>query len=172
MTDQVLEEVKLSARQEEYRNKMLSPFKFWYYTMNEVPAGWIAGMRLRALDGLSAKTSVPFKYLNKNPFKSIYFAVQSMAAELSTAALVLLHIQDANPSIAFIIVDIKGTFPKRATGRTYFECKDGIKVYEAVRQCISTGEPVVVDLVTVGKMEDGTEVSEFTFTWSLKQRSK
>ncbi|MCR9251044.1 MAG: thioesterase [bacterium] len=157
---------------EKFRKKMLNPFFFWFFLMTQLPAGWIAGLRLRELEGSKCMTSVPFKFLNKNPFKSIYFAVQSMAAELSTAALVLLGIEGIKPSIAFIIVDLESEFVKKANGRTYFTCEDGDKVTEAVERCINTGESVSVKLKTVGRLKDGTVVSTFYFTWSMKQRSK
>lgn len=172
MSTVLSEEGKLSPPQEKFKEKILNPLFFWWYLMGNVPAGWIAGMRLKSLESAKAITTVPYKFLNKNPFQSIYFAVQSMAAELSTAALVMLHIQGQKPSIAFIIVDMQATFPKKAIGKTYFTCEGGKKVQEAVVQCLATGEAAVVDLQTTGKMADGTVVAEFTFKWSLKQRSK
>ena len=125
---------------------------------------------MRELNEEKCTTSVPFKFLNKNPFKSIYFAVQSMAAELSTATPCMLAITGKKPSVAFIIVDLKATFSKKATGRVYFTCEDGSKAFAAVEKCIETGDSAEVTLKTVGKMKDGTVVSEFEFTWSFKQR--
>ncbi|MEQ9467239.1 MAG: thioesterase [Ekhidna sp.] len=139
--------------------------------MKSLPMGWIAGLRVRELDSGKCTTSVPFKYLTKNPFKSTYFAVQSMAAELSTATPCLLAVTGKKPSIAFIIVDLKATFSKKATDRVYFTCEDGAKAFEAVEKCIQTGESVAATFKTIGKMKDGTIVSEFEFTWSFKQRS-
>lgn len=132
--------------------------------------GLVAGMRLRDITADKCVTSVPFKYLTKNPFQSIYFAVQSMAAELSTATPCLLAVAGHKPSVAFIIVDLKATFMKKATGRVYFTCNDGAKAFEAVEKAIKTGEAQQVTFHTVGQMEDGTVVSEFDFTWSFKQR--
>lgn len=171
MNDIAENELKLTAQQEEFRKKIASPLNFWWFLLTGVPAGWIAGMRLRELKATGAVTSIPFKFLNKNPFKSIYFAVQSMAAELSTAALVLLHCHGYKPSIAYIIIDLEAKFVKKATGRTFFTCEGGQLVKNAVNQCLATGEPSIVKLKTIGKMADGTVVSEFVFSWSLKQRS-
>ncbi len=166
------DDAALSPAQGKLRDSILSPWRFWWYMLMNVPAGCIAGMRLLSLDSQQATTSIPYKFLNKNPFRSIYFAVQSMAAELSTAALVLLHIQGQSPSIAFIIVDLKASFPKKAIGKTIFSCPDGNKVKEAVEKCIATGEALTVDLNTIGKLKDGTVVADFTFRWSMKARSK
>ena len=132
--------------------------------------GLFAGLRIVALDDTLCTASVPFKWLNKNPFKSMYFAVQSMAAELSTAATCLLAVQGHRPSVAYIIIDLKATFYKKAIDRVYFTCADGQKSFEAVKEAIRTGEAQMATLKTSGKMKDGTVVAEFEFTWSFKQR--
>jgi hypothetical protein len=163
---------QLSEGQEKFRKKMLNPFLFWLYTFGNVPAGWMAGMRLKTLTREKAVSTIPFKWLNKNPFQSIYFAVQSMAAELSTASIALLAIADRKPSVATIIVDLKAEFPKRATAKTTFTCEEGDKIFAAVDLAVSSGEPQTVTAKTVGTMADGTIVSVFYFTWSFKQRSK
>ncbi len=167
-----MKEYQLNKSQEKFRKKMLRPIFFRFFTFTQVPAGWIAGMRLRKLDIESCQTTLPFKFLNKNPFKSIYFAVQSMAAELSTAAPALLAIQGIKPSIAFIIVDLEAKFPKKATSKVTFTCENVKDAFEAIGKCIHTREPAVAKMKTVGRLSDGTIVSEFYFTWSFKQRSK
>ncbi len=164
------EQMELSSKQKKLANQVTSSFKFPLFMLKSLPMGWIAGLRIRELDQHKCVTSVPFKYLTKNPFKSTYFAVQSMAAELSTATPCLLAITGKTPSIAFIIVDIKATFSKKASARVYFTCEDGPKAFEAVEKCIKTGESTEATFKTVGKMKDGTIVSEFEFTWSFKQR--
>lgn len=132
--------------------------------------GFIAGLRVTQLDEERCTTSVPFKSLNKNPFKSTYFAVQAMAAELSTATGCLLAVSGIKPSVAFIIVDMKASFAKKATDKVFFECLDVKNAFEATEKAISTGEPQIATFHTIGKMSDGTVVSEFEFTWSFKQR--
>ncbi|WP_420578605.1 thioesterase [Ekhidna sp.] len=160
----------LNPKQQHLANQVTNGFKFPLYMLKSLPMGWIAGLRVRELNENKCTTSVPFKYLTKNPFKSTYFAVQSMAAELSTATPCLLAITGKKPSVAFIIVDLKATFTKKATGRVYFTCEDGAKAFAAVEKCIETGESAEATFKTIGKMKDGTVVSEFEFTWSFKQR--
>ncbi len=162
----------LSPSQEKFLKKMLSPSTFRLFTLMKVPMGFLAGMKLIKLDTKHAVTTIPFKGLNKNPFRSIYFAVQSMAAELSTASIALLAIQGYKPSIATIIVGLEAEFHKKATDHTTFTCTDGANIFAAVNRCLETGEPATVTAKTEGRMPDGTLVSTFYFTWSFKQRSK
>jgi len=162
--------IQLTNAQQKFRRKFLNPFLFRLHALFNVPAGFIAGMKLIELDAEHAASTIPFKWLNKNPFKSIYFAVQSMAAELSTASLALLAIEGKNPSVALIIIDMEAEFPKKATDRVTFRCESGLEFFEAVEQCVETGEATTVKAKTVGTMSDGTIVSTFHFTWSFKQR--
>ena len=161
----------LSPSQTKLIGRMLNPLLFRLYTLFNVPAGFIAGMRLRELTPEHATSTVPFKWLNKNPFKSTYFAVQSMAAELSTAALAMLATEGIKPSIALIIVGNEAEYHKKATGKVTFRCVDGALFFDAIEKCIGSNEPAVVRAKTEGRMADGTLVSTFYFTWSFKQRS-
>lgn len=163
--------VKLNQKQKK-TIKQVTGWKFNLYLLTQLPMGYLAGLRVRKLTPNKCVTSVPFKWLTKNPFKSMYFAVQSMAAELSTASTCLLAVSGIHPSIAFIIVDCKASFYKKAVSRVYFTCDDAYQAFEAVEKCIETKEAQHATFHTVGKMKDGTIVSEFEFTWSFKQRSK
>lgn len=164
--------ITLTPAQEAFRKKMLNVWLFRTFAFFKVPMGWLSGMRLAELTTERAVATQPFKWFNMNPFKSTYFAVQSMAAELSTAAIGLLAIEGNNPSIATIIIDMKAEFPKKATGRVTFTCEDGQKIFEAVERAKSAGEASTTTAKTVGTMADGTVVSVFEFTWSFKQRSR
>lgn len=163
--------MQLNPKQQRLAKQVTNGFLFPFFLMKSLPMGWIAGLRVRELNEAQCVTSVPYKNLNKNPFKSTYFAVQSMAAELSTATPCLLAVAGIKPSVAFIIVDLKANFSKKATDRVYFTCADGAKAFEAVEKCIQTGESAEATFKTVGRMKDGTVVSEFEFTWSFKQRN-
>ncbi len=162
--------ITLTPAQEKFRKKMLSGWLFNFFTFLKVPAGWIAGMRLRELTPERGVATLPYKWLNQNPFQSIYFAVQSMAAELSTASIGLMAIEGKKPSVATIIIDMQAEFPKKATDKVTFTCEDGLAIFEAVEKAVSSGEAATVTAKTIGKMDDGTVVSIFHFTWSFKQR--
>jgi len=160
----------LNPQQQKLKKQVSSALKFRLYLLFNLPMGWLAGMKIIDLTENHCITSVPFKWINKNPFKSVYFAVQSMAAELSTATSCMVAIQGHQPSIALIIVDMKGQFYKKATGKVFFTCLHQGQTYDTVAQALASKKAQTLSLKTVGKMSDGTLVSEFTFTWSFKQR--
>ncbi len=161
----------MTAEQAALAKKILNPGKLRFFMMSQLPMGLLAGLVIRHLNDQQTVVSVPFKWINKNPFRSIYFAVQSMAAEMSTATGCMLAVHKQKPSVAFIIVDMEARFLKKATDRVFFTCEENQKAFDAVARCLETGEATQATLRTLGKMADGTLVAEFTFTWSFKPRS-
>lgn len=130
--------------------------------------GFITGLSIGELQEDRAVAGVRLKWINKNPFHSIYFAVLSMAAELSTGVLGFAHIYKRNPPVSMLIVKMQGEFYKKAVGKINFTCRDGKKIADAVDLTLATGEGVVVDCMSTGMNESGEEVAKFIFTWSFK----
>ena len=73
--------------------------------------------------------------------------------------------------VAMLIVGLDAEFSKKADRRVTFTCEEGGKILAAVRETVATGEPATVRVETVGRMDDGTEVSRFRFHWSFKRRA-
>jgi acyl-coenzyme A thioesterase PaaI-like protein len=161
----------LSPQQIKFRDKFLSPFKQKLFYLKSLPMGLISGIRLVHLDEAKAVAEVPFRWRNKNPFNSMYFAVQSMAAELSTAAPVMLALKDFDADVALIIVDLKVTFVKKAQSKTTFTCTEYSSIHDAITQLKQPGDTTAITLKTTGRDTDENEVATFYFTWSFKRRS-
>ena len=98
----------------------------------------------------------------------MYFASQAMAAELSTGIMALSQIYGKKPRVSMLVFDMKANFTKKATTKISFECKDGIKIKNAVEESIKTGEGVTIETKSTGKDKVGDVVSEFYFTWTFK----
>jgi hypothetical protein len=138
----------------------------------QVPMDFIAGMRIRELNEESCKVTVPYRWLNKNPFKSTFWAVLGMAAEMSTGALVKMYTYKLEPSVAIIVGDCTGEFVTKATDPTAFVCKDGRRIAVTVKKAVLTGKPQEVLCKTIGYSQEGEEVARFTFTWKMKRREE
>jgi len=132
--------------------------------------GLFSGIKLIQLDETVSVSEVPFRWCNKNPFNSMYFAVQSMAAELSTAAPVLMALKGTDADVALIIVDLKAEFVKKAQSKITFSCVDYDKIANAVAQLKQADDTVMVAAKTTGRDVDDNEVANFYFTWSFKRR--
>ena len=98
----------------------------------------------------------------------MYFAVQAMAAELTTGALVMLEIQKSGKKISMLVANNKGNYSKKATGRITFICKNGSVANQAINKAITTGEGQTFWMKSVGTNEKGEQVSEMDFEWSVR----
>lgn len=98
----------------------------------------------------------------------MFWAVQGMAAELSTGALVMSCIRDSNRTISMLVVNNSATFLKKAIGRINFTCEDGLLVKQAIQKTIETGEGQTCRMKAKGLNSEGITVSVFEFEWTVK----
>lgn len=98
----------------------------------------------------------------------MYFAVQAMAAELSTGALVIDAIRKSNQNISMLVAQNRSVFTKKATGRIRFRCEDGHAIRETIEKAIETGEGQTLWMRSEGVNEAGETVSRFEFEWTVK----
>ncbi len=149
----------------------MSRFQINLFLFFKLPSAFWCGVRLKSITQEQCVTSVRHRWFNQNPFQSMYFAVQAMAAELSTGALVMQNIKESGKKISMLVANNKGNFTKKATGRITFTCQDGLSVTQTIQQAIATGEGQTVWLKATGTNEKGEQVSEMDFEWTLKLKS-
>ena len=151
---------------------MLTPRKINTFNLFKIPANYFLGVRVKQLNTESCVVTVKHRWINQNPFKSLFWAVQGMAAELSTGALVMAKIQESGKNISMLVANNNATFTKKATGRITFVCNQGKQIDEALAKAIETGEGQTIWMQSVGVNEDDIEVSTFNFEWSIKVKSR
>jgi len=147
-----------------------TPGKLNTFLLFKLPSAFISGVRVKQITTDQCVVSVKHRWINQNPFNSMYFAVQAMAAELSTGALVMYHIKQSGKKISMLVANNKGTFTKKAKGRITFTCTDGHLIAEAIANAIATGQGQTFWMKSVGIDEKGDAVSEMHFEWSIKAK--
>lgn len=145
-------------------------FLFRLYLLKKLPLAYIAGIRVKELRDEKAITTVKFSWLTQNPFRSMYFACLSMAAEMATGLLALNGVFNSTPPVSMLIIKNQAVYLKKAIGTITFICSDGNLINEAITKAKISGESVMIDATAVGKDEAGDIVAEFVFTWSLKAK--
>lgn len=138
------------------------------YTWIKLPIAKIAGIKLHYNDESKSQTQVKLGWLNQNPFKSMFWAVQGMAAELSTGVLCISKIQKSGQKISMLVVGLEANFTKKAVGKIIFTCDQGAELDEVLKKAIETGEGQTLQMKSIGIDEKGDQVSEFIFNWSFK----
>ena len=157
-------------RKNKIRELAKQPWKMKLFMLMNLPMGFIAGLKIIEITSHKSRISVPYNFVNKNPFKSMYFAVQSMAAELTSGILALAEVYQATKPVSMLVLNMKASFTKKARTKVIFTCNDGDKIRNAIATSIETGEGQTVDVVSVGIDKDGDQVAEFTFTWTFKPK--
>ena len=138
------------------------------FSFFKLPSVWWTGVRLRYIDEKKAIVTVRHRWINQNPFKSLFWAVQGMAAELTTGAMVMNQIRKSGRNISMLVANNNANFSKKATGKITFTCEEGHLIADAIKKTIETGEGQTVWMKSVGVNEDGIVVSTFNFEWTLK----
>ncbi|MCW3070414.1 MAG: thioesterase [Bacteroidetes bacterium] len=160
--------MSISKFQKQVNNRFLMRL----FLLKSLPMAFFARIRVKHLDDREALTLVRYGWLTQNPFRSMYFACQAMAAEMSTGLLVMNGIYGSKPGISMLIIKNEAGYFKKATGLITFTCSEGEQIAAAILKAKESGEGVTIPLKSVGKDESGEVVSEFIFTWSLKAKSK
>lgn len=145
-----------------------NPFKFRLFLLSKLPAAFVAGVRIKQCNEESCSVSVPFKWLTQNPFRSTYFACLSMAAEMSTGVLAMANLYKRTPKTSMLITSVESKYYKKATGKTIFICRDGLKMKATIDEAYQTYLPQSITARSEGYNEQNELVAEFWFTWSFK----
>lgn len=146
----------------------MTPFKINLFMLFKLPLGWLSGMRLKKLTTSTCEVSIKHRWINQNPFQSMFWAAQGMAAEFATGVLVMQAIRDSQQKVSMLVTHQEGNFYKKATGSIQFCCTEGNKVIKAIQKSIETQQGQVLDLHVKGINKEGVVVSDFTFQWSIK----
>tara|TARA_Y100001970_G_scaffold293768_1_gene443016 strand:- start:35299 stop:35808 length:510 start_codon:yes stop_codon:yes gene_type:complete len=145
-----------------------SRIKFRMFAAMSMPAAWFAGLRIDRLDQESCVTSLPGGWRTQNPFKTMYWAVQGMGAELATGAVPFAISRAMSEKLRMFVVSTEAKFIKRAKGRITFTCNDIEAARMAIEESANTGESVERDFFVVGKDISGEIVSEWIFKWNFR----
>jgi len=146
----------------------VSTGKFNVFTFFKLPSAWWCGVRLRYLDEHKAVVTVRHRWINQNPFKSMFWAVQGMAAEMATGAMVLDQVRKSGRSISTLVISNNASYSKKATGKITFTCNDGHLIGEALAKTLDNGEGQTFWMKSIGRNEEGAVVSTFNFEWTVK----
>ena len=147
------------------------PVKSRLFLLSKLPSAFFSGVRVKHADEKKCIITVPYKWFSQNPFKSTYFACLAMAAETSTGILALSHIYKRKPAVSMLVSTIKGEFLKKATGKTFFTCSDGLLITQTIEDAIADNEPKTITAISTGRNKLDEIIAVFHITWSFKAKA-
>ena len=147
-----------------------TPSKINLFLMAKIPLAYIAGVRMKSLTEKEITVTVRHRWINQNPYKSLYWAVQGMASELTTGILVMKQITESGKKISMLVTGLNGNFTKKAKGKITFTCTEGDKIKQAIEKTMKTGDWETLILTSDGYDENSEKVSQFEYEWSIRAR--
>lgn len=101
---------------------------FEHLLRSQLPIAWIAGVRLESYDNGTCKICVEHDFLNQNPFGSMFWAVQGMAAEFAGGMMLTHLIEASGKSISYLVVKSESTFHKKRRVKSFLPAERELKL--------------------------------------------
>lgn len=122
-------------------------------------------------DEKSCGVRVKLSWFNQNPFRSMYFAVEAMAAEISCGMLALGQVYKRQPAVSMLVEKLEAKFVKKATGVIIFTCEDGQALQNTVNEALNNPAGSKLSVTSIARNQAGEIVAEFYLTWTFKAKS-
>lgn len=148
----------------------MTNWKFNLLLMTKLPIAWLAGLSLYRYTDKECSIGVRLGFLNQNPFQSMFWAVQGMAAELSSGLMCMDKVRQSQHNISMLVVEQRAEFYKKAKGKIIFTCTQGETIQTAIEEAIRTRQGHTIHVVSEGLDESNDRVSRFEFVWSFKAK--
>ncbi|MFZ9160513.1 MAG: thioesterase, partial [Aquirufa sp.] len=114
---------------------------------------------------------VKLSWFNQTPFRSMYFAVEAMAAEMSCGMLAFGQVYKRQPAVSMLVEKLEAKFVKKATGVIIFTCEDGDALRDTVNEALTNPAGTKLQVTSIGRNQAGEIVAEFDFTWTFKAKN-
>jgi hypothetical protein len=153
-----------------FKQLITSPIKFRFFLFQKLPAAFFAGLRIHYFDAERCVVRIKYSWFSMNPFKSVYFAVEAMAAEMCSGMLAFGQVYQRQPKVSMLVVKMEVDFVKKATGVILFSCENGLAIQNAIEEAIATNQAKTIVCKSIGRNEASEVVAAFNFTWSFKAK--
>ncbi len=138
------------------------------FLFRKLPLAFLAGVEINSFNADGITTSLRFRWINQNPFRSIYFAAMHMAAELATG-LLLFQYMNKETRFSMLLINTQASFTKKAIGKIYFRCLEGKNAEIFIQKILDSQEGDTIHLPVKAYNEKDEEIATFQYTWSCKK---
>jgi acyl-coenzyme A thioesterase PaaI-like protein len=142
------------------------------FSFAKIPLLFAAGPKVITLDETTCVVALPFRRGNRNHLGSMYFGALCIGADAAGGLIAAKRLREVKSGKGSLIFkDFTARFLKRPEGETYFTCRSGDQIRDAVARAEATGERVELPVpvtATVPSISGDEPVAEFVLTLSLK----
>jgi len=154
-----------------FKSIITNPILFKFFLFQKLSSAFFAGLSIHHFDAESCVVRIKLSWFNQNPFNSMYFAVEAMAAEMCSGMLAFSQVYQRSPKVSMLVEGMEATFFKKATGVILFSCDQGKEIELAVQEAIKTGESSKISCTSIGKNSEGIIIAEFNMHWTFKVKN-
>lgn len=154
-----------------FKSIITNPILFKFFLFQKLSSAFFAGLSIHHFDAESCVVRIKLSWFNQNPFNSMYFAVEAMAAEMCSGMLAFSQVYQRSPKVSMLVEGMEATFLKKATGVILFSCDQGKEIELAIQEAIKTGESSKISCTSIGKNSEGIIVAEFNMHWTFKVKN-
>lgn len=141
---------------------------FQFYLLRHLPLAYIAGVKTRYVNFQEAEIYMKFRWINQNPFGSIYFAALCMGGEFSTGIIAQAIILNSDAKMSMLLLNIEANFIKKAKGVVVFKCFDGPSLNSAIESAINSIEATECTAYSEAINEYGDVIATFRCKWAFR----
>ncbi len=146
-----------------------APWRMRLFLLWKLPSAWFTGISVVRCGDVECTVSLPYRWQSQNPFRSIYFAAQCAAGELSTGLLAMTALQ-GRPNISMLVTRIEAEFLKKSAATLLFTCTAGTEVEATVAEALKREDAQILRMESTGCLPDGTVAARVWITWSFKRK--
>lgn len=161
---------ELNAAARRFQTIFRTPALFRTALLAKLPLFLFTGARVSELDLNRCEVKLPFGWMNKNPFGSMYFASIMMCGEATTGGLVMLQDENRPEDFSTIVKNISGDFHSAGYSDMTFVCDRGDLVREMLDRAVESDGRVEETFEVLGHDEDGTHCATVEVTWSVRAK--
>lgn len=127
--------------------------------------------QVQRVDQDACVIAVPLTWRTRNHYKSMYFGVLAIGADMTAGLLAMNLTQNSDKAVGLLFKDFKADFHKRAMGDVVFRCDDGALVRQMVDRVLASPERVneTVTVLAHCPSDHNALVATMRLTLSLKQ---
>ena len=162
-------ENSMNSERKKYFNDISSRWKIVIFFLAKLPSAIFWGISIKSIAPHKSEVTIPYGWKTRNPFKSMYFAAQAGAAELSTGILVQGSIQGRG-KWSMYVTGFRAEYGVTAKSKITFTCKVDDELEKLINEIERSGKPKEITMVSTGVNENREMVSKFYITWSLKKK--
>lgn len=161
---------ELTAAAKRFQTIFRTPALFRTALLAKLPLFLFTGAKVSELDLNRCEVTLPFGWINKNPFGSMYFASIMMCGEATTGGLVMLQDENRPEDFSTIVKSISGDFHRAAYSDMTFVCERGDLVREMLDRAVGSEDRVEGTFEVHGRDQEGNHCATVEVTWSVRAK--